>query len=397
MDVLTSGSADNLFAANSNHSGQMETLATQALNTGIDKYQQNDYQAAAASFERAYRLSPYSTYAYDATKYAAMAYQALGDTDNAIAAYKQAITTNQTDDRLQLELGNLLYREGRTGEAIEAYEEAVRLYDDATNRYALGQGYLAGDRYSDAESQFNNIISRGGTQSRNGHFGLGQTYRAQEKYDQSIEQFELAMQKDRQFLNAYEEMGYTYADAGQLDQAQNIQELLRDEDEALGALLDAYINKVTQPKIMFAYADSSFPYYQRPKTAVSVMDAYLANADASKSFVMEFQFNKAMDRESVEDITNWTIQRSTESAPGMSYNFGLGVPDTEINPPRFPYDVYWDEKKLTATVRFTISQNATADGTIDPSHIVFSFKGKDADGNSMDADYDQFMGFSGSF
>ena len=48
--------------------------------------------------------------------------------------------------------------------------------------------------------------------------------------------------------------------------------------------LSNHINKATQPKIMFAYAESSFSYYKAPKTGLSVIDEYLANADVGKSF-----------------------------------------------------------------------------------------------------------------
>ncbi|MGD9247107.1 MAG: hypothetical protein PVI60_04060 [Desulfobacteraceae bacterium] len=112
---------------------------------------------------------------------------------------------------------------------------------------------------------------------------------------------------------------------------------------------------------------------------------------------MVFQFNKQMDRESVENIVNWSIERSTESAPGLRYNNGVAPPSTEVNLPFFPTNVYYDENGMTATVLFSLTQNSTADGTIDPSHMVFSFKGQDADGNDMDVNYDQFMGFSKAF
>ena len=42
-----------------------------------------------------------------------------------------------------------------------------------------------------------------------------------------------------------------------------------------------------------------------------------------------------------------------------------------------------------------IEQNENADGTIDPSHIEFSFKGKDKYGLTMNSDFDQVTGFSG--
>jgi tetratricopeptide (TPR) repeat protein len=303
MDAYVAALADNLFSAAGNRWEGMETLANQALNNGIGKYQNKDYEGAAKDFKRAFGLSPYSDFAYEATKFGSMAYQALGETDQAINVYKRAISVNQTDDRLHLELGNLLFGEERYAEAIDAYEEAVRTYDDPTNRFSLGQAYITTGRYSDAENQFSKIIQRGGIESRNGYFGMGQALKAQKKYSEAIEQFELAIQKDRTFYSAYEEMGYTYADAGQIDEANKIQKYMDDENAAAADLLKAYINKATPPKIMFAYADSSFPYYMAPKTQLSVIDEYLANANAEKSFTMEFQFNKEMDRESVGTLS----------------------------------------------------------------------------------------------
>lgn len=398
MDANIAALVDNLFSATDLQWTGLESLANQALTNGINKFQDQDYEGAAKAFKRAFGLSPNSSFAYEATRYASISYQMVGDTGNAIRAYETAIEVNQTDDRLQLELGNLYYGQNRYGEAIEAYEEAVRLYDDSTNRFSLGQGYIAAGRYQDAENQFDKIIDRGGLESRNGYFGMGQSLRAQKQYDKAIDMFERAVSVDREFFGAYEEIGYTYADAGKMDDANEIKDYLYDKGaDTSAALLSGYIQKMTSPKIMFAFADSTFPYYQIPQTDLSVIDSYLANADATKSFSMVFQFNKDMDPESVENITNWNIERSTESAPGMRYNHGRAVPSTEVSPPLFPSSVYYDRDAMTATVRFSLTQNSTADGTIDPSHMVFAFKGKDADDNDMDTNYDQFMGFSKSF
>ena len=247
------------------------------------------------------------------------------------------------------------------------------------------------------ETQFKKIIQRGGYESRNGYYGLGQTYSAQEKYSEAISQFERAVQKDKSFYSAYAEMGYTYADAGEMDKAKEISGFLESKDASLSATLDGYISKATKPKILFAYADSTFPYFSMPNTQISTIDSYLANAGTQQTFTMTFQFNKAMDRASVENNFNWTINRSKESQPGMRYNNGLPVAPTETNLPPYPTNVTYDADKFIATVRFNIYQNANADGTIDPSHIVFSFSGSDDDGNDMDFGYDQYMGFSGSF
>jgi tetratricopeptide (TPR) repeat protein len=397
MDDLFSIFADSIFSSANNQSTKLEALANQALSSGIDKYQNKDFKGAAKDFKRAFGLSPYSDFSYEATKYQSMAYQQLGETGKATDAYKLAIKMNPTDDRLQLDLGNLCFGQEQYGDAITAYETAVRLNDDSTNRFSLGQGYLKAGRYSDAENQFKKIIRRGGQDSRNGYFGLGQTYSAENKYDDAIAQFERAIQKDRTFYSAYSELGFTYADAGKQDKAKEISKLLENKDPGMAQTLNDYISKTTKPKLMFAYADSTFQYFLHPGTKVSSMSSYLTNAGASRSVAMVFQFNKAMDRESVEDIFNWNIERSTESGPGKKYNNGLSVPSTEINLPVYPMSVYYDEDKLTATVRFDITQNGNGDGTIDPSHIMFKFSGIDDDGNQMDTKYDQYMGFSGAF
>jgi tetratricopeptide (TPR) repeat protein len=397
MDDAFSIMSDNLFSANANHATQMESLARQALSGGIERYMAEDYEAAAKDFKRAFGLSPYSDFAYDATKYLSLSYLQLGQPEKAIQAYQKAIDVSPTDDRFQLELGNVLFGEGYYGEAIEAYEAAVRLYDDSNNRFALGQAYLKTERYDDAQHQFEKIIQYGGNFSRNGYYGLAQAYKGQKRYDDAIAQLEIAVSKDRDFYSAYEEMGYTYADAGDLDKAKQMRDFLANKAPDSALLLNNYISEATQPKILFAYANSTFKYFSRPQSSLAILDGYLANADASKTLTMEFQFNKAMDRESIENVLNWTIERSEETGPGSQYNWGLSVPDTEVTIARHPTSIYYDETKLTALLRFNVNQNSDADGTIDPSHIVFSFTGQDMDGNEMHEQYDQYMGFSGSF
>ena len=223
MDVLTAGSVENLFISNTDQSDQMQTLANQALSDGISKYQDGDYEAAAEAFNRAFGLSVYGDYAYEAIKYASTAYQALGDTESAIHVYEKAVKVNSTDDRLFLDMGNLLFAEDRYGEALGAFETAVRLYDDSTNRFSLGQAYLKLERYNEAAFQFEKIAQMGGDYSRNGYYGLGLTYRAQGKYDEAADYFQRAFDEDNEFYEAYAEIGYTYAEAGDMDKAQAIQ------------------------------------------------------------------------------------------------------------------------------------------------------------------------------
>ena len=395
MDDLFAIGAEQLFAINASQAEQMTTLSNQALSSGIDKYVDGDYEGAVVDFKRAFGLDPYSDFAIDAIKYRAMAHQSLGETEKAIDTYEEGLRVHSYRSDLHVALGNLYIGEGRTGEAIESYEAAVRNFDDPNNRFSLGQAYLKAGRYDDALNQFDKVIEND-QYSRNGYYGKGQVYAAQKNYTKAIEQFEQAVRKDDTFYDAYTEMGYAYADSGDRDKAEEIQRFLESEGSSLATLLDAYIGAATKPKILLAYADSKFPYYMPSKTSVSALSSYLENANATQTFNLRFQFNKEMDRDSVENVMNWSITRSDKSGPGMRYNMGLSVPGTEVNISTIPTGVYYDEERMTATVRFDIHQNSDANATIDPSHLLFTFKGEDIDGNAMDPNYDEYMGFSRS-
>lgn len=394
MSLLDAANPTDLFAVASQSSAQLESLAGNALKSAIDKYMNKDYKGAVQEFKRAIGLAPNSSYSADAANYMAQAYIQQGDTENAITAYKTGIRLNSYRDDTHLQLANLYFSEGRSEEAIKEYKEAVRLNPSAGNYYSLGQGYLGAGQYGTAETQFNKVIN---LQPRDpaGYYGLGQAYSYQERYEDALSQFQMAILKDDKFYNAFAEMGYTYADMGMMEEAQTQVDFLDNADPSLASNVSRYMYKVDPPKIYYALAESSFGYSLTNNTSLAALDSYLVNAGASKTFTMIFQFDKQMDRESVENRVNWQISRSTQSGPGQSYNFGMPIPDTEITVQSIPENVYWDETKMMAAVTFRLTQNATADGTIDPSHIEFKFSGKDIYGNSMDADYDQFTGFAG--
>ncbi len=395
MSLLDAANPTDLFAVASQSSAQLESLAGNALKSAIDKYMNKDYKGSVQEFKRAIGLAPNSSYSADAANYMAQAYLQQGDTENAIKAYKTGIRLNSYRDDTHLQLANLYFSEGRPEEAIKEYKEAVRLNPSAGNYYSLGQGYLGAGQYGTAETQFNKVINLQ-PQDPAGYYGLGQAYSQQGRYQEALSQFQMAILKDGKFYNAYAEMGYTYADMGMMEEAQAQVDYLENADPSLASSVSRYMYKVDPPKIMYASADSTFGYSLTNNTSLAALDSYLVNADASKTFTMIFQFDKQMDRESVENRLNWQISRSAQSGPGQTYNFNMPVPETEVTVHPVPENIYWDETKMMATVNFRITQNSTADGTIDPSHLEFKFTGKDIYGNSMDADFDQFMGFSGT-
>jgi tetratricopeptide (TPR) repeat protein len=393
MEVMQRVDAFSLFGAMTQQTNQLESLANSALTSGIDLYMKKNYEGAIKAFRRSVGLAPASPHSVSASNYMANAYLKLNDVEGAIKAYKTSINLDPFRDDTHITLGNLYYSQGRYVDAEKEYLDAVRLNPNDNNYYALGQVYLSQERLLDAEKQFEKV-ERLSPEKPNGKFGLGLTRSKQGRHLEAIGLFEDAIGIKNDFYDAYAEMGYAYADIGKMDKAQKLADFLEDKAPELSDTLSRYMYKTDPPKIMFAWSSSTFPFKATNRKQVGDIDAYLQNAGASKSFTMEFLFDKEMDRASVESIYNWSIKRSTLNGPGKAYNFGLPIPDTEINMPHYPDSVYYDVDKQTAVLRFTLTQNESANGTIDPSHIEFVFKGKDAYGLKMDPKADQFTGFS---
>ena len=392
MDLVNSVAAENIFISTASQQSQLEELANRALSNGIDLYMRKDYEGAAKEFQRSIGLAPQSQHSVDASNYMANAYLQLNQTEKAIKAYKTSISLNPYRDDTHIMLGNLYFSEKRYKESENEYKEAIRLNPTENNYYSLGQAYLELGQYNDAENQFN-TVKRLAPDSPNGNYGLGLAYSRQGRFEDAIHQFKEAIGIENELYDAYAEMGYAYADLGQIDKAQEQVDYIEQERPDLAQMLSLYVYKVDPPKFMFAYS-TDFMYLKSVKTQVSALDSYLENANTSKTFTMKFSFSKEMDRDSVEDRFNWKIGRASGSGPGQAYNFGLPVPSTEISIPPYPDHVFYDSEASTATIYFTIHQNASADGTIDPSHIEFKFNGEDRYGFTMDPERDQFSGFS---
>jgi tetratricopeptide (TPR) repeat protein len=393
MELFGVGNID-IFSATIQQPAQLESLANNALSKGIDRYRQQDYEGAIREFRRSIGLAPNSTHSTSASSYMANAYMALGDTKGAIKAYKDAIHRSPDRDDIYNSLGNLYFSEGRYDEAAETYEKAVKIYSSSDNHYALGQAYLNAGRHSEADREFNTVL-RMEPDKPAGYYGRGLNFSKQGRYEDAILQFREAVRIDPKFYDGHAEMGYAYADLGEMDEAQRIVDILEPMAPDLADTVSRHMYKVDPPKFMFSFANEGFNYMMPWKTPLSALDVYLATPNAEKTFKMVFQFDKEMDRESVENVFNWHIGRSTQSGPGLAYNYGFPVPDTEVTLPPIPKSVYYDADNLTATVYFDVRQNTAGDGTIDAAHIEFQFTGEDAYGYKMNPKYDQFMGFSG--
>jgi tetratricopeptide (TPR) repeat protein len=339
MELFDAGfDPSTVFVSVAQQQRQLESISNAALNSGITHFQNARYKEAAADFARAVALSPASPHAVTSAEYQANAYIKLGRVDKAVRAYETAAGLDPQSDTSLVKLGNLFYTEERYKEAETAYQKAVAINPNATNRYSLGQAYLQTGNTIGAEREFGEV-ARLIPDEPNGYFGLGLTYAKQERYDKAVGLFERAIEKDPEFFSTYLELGITLADAGRIDDAIEQFNLLLERVDALADQLSRYIYKVDKPKLMFANAASSLTYTLPMRTQLSVLDAYLETAGAAKDFTMMFQFDKQMSRDSVENVYNWAIGRADGSEPGNRYNFGLPVDDTEAALPSFPTHV----------------------------------------------------------
>jgi len=375
-------------------SNGLESLANAALQRGITSYTNGDYEGAVKDFKRAVGLGRNSTYGVESAQYLAMSYLQLGDTDNAIKAYQTAIQINPNRDDSHVTLGNVYFSQKKYEEARVEYAEATRINPSIVNRYSLGQAYTELGRYAEAENQYSEI-QRLAPEQAGGYLGMGSTLSRQGRYEDAIGQFEEAISRNSDLYDAYAQIGYAYADMGDMENAQKmVSHLEKVEQTDLADTLSRYMYKVDPPKMVFAHSSSTFLFSMGMGTPLVALNSYLMNADASNTFSMTIQFDKAMDRESVENPLNWQIGRAAGAGPGQSYNYGLRIPATEVKPKGIPDAVTYDPENLTATVFFTIKQNSGANGTIDPSHIEFKFSGTDIYGQKMNPKFDQFSGFN---
>ncbi len=399
MDIFNV-SSDSLFTFSAQNNAQKETFSQRMLSTGLDQFASKQYELAIGNFKRAVSMAPTSDAALNAYDYMARAQLTQGDTEAAIASYTKALKIAPKRDDLHMQLGKIFTTLDRYDEAREQYELAVKYNPSAANRYALGQGYLGAGQFSDAIQQFEQVRQQGPKEPF-GYFGLGQAYARQGDHNAAIRAFQSAIAIQYDYLDAYSEMGYAFVDSGQMDQANDVVDALNTmspNDTSLANSLSQYIYEKARPKMTSVYTSDLYsPFISSlgPRTSLNGLSSYLANAGDEHTFAMVFQFNKPMDFASVENVFNWSIARASGTGRADGYNYDMMLPASEVTPPPRPMAVYYNRQEQTATVLFNLRQNETANGTLDPSHINFTFNGKDAVGLSMDKSADMYSGFSG--
>ena len=396
MKLLDGVGVSNLFSLSADQEAKREGVARNALRGAVDAFQKKNYDEALSKFKQAAAIAPRSAATATAYNFMAQIYQTKGDLDSAIGVAKKAVEIDSKNLDTQLALGNLYILNKQPDEARAVYEKALQIDAGASTRYYLGQAYMQSGDYGNAEAQFNKIKELQ-PNSPYGDFGLGQTYAKQGRYDEAIKAFEAAISRKSDYWEAYAEIGYAYVDSGNFDQAKEIATQLSNQykQDVLSLSLGAYILQKTPPKMDARLSTGTFLASLTQGTALPVLGAGLTTPNAQQLTSIVFAFDQAMDRSSVENVLNWSISRATGPNLANTYNFGGPISSTEVQLPGTPVSVYYDSLNRTATVYFNIYQNATGNGTIDPSHTKFTFNGVGANGIKIGSTANDYTGFSG--
>jgi tetratricopeptide (TPR) repeat protein len=315
----------------------------------------------------------------------------LSRTDDAIKACRQAIGLDPTNDNYHVNLGNIYFSLGRYDDARLEYNEAVKHDPTSTlNWYSLGQAYMQTGNYAGAEQAFKTVNAYSPGEAT---FALGQIYHLMGRYDDAVAELKSAISVDKDFGYAYLEIGYVYADLKEFEKAQEQVSILSSIDQSLALELSSYIYLQKSPQILAAYS-TDFTSTGGPGTEVSDLDPSLGEPNASKYFTMHFIFSKTMDASTVASPAYWNITRANGENRGGVYNWGLPLAPTEVSVSPIPVSVVYHPDSQTADVIFKITQNASGDGTLDPSHLVFKFQGLDVYGEAMDPAADEYSSIS---
>ena len=381
--------ADALASVYQDVQGQRAQLAQYAIQKAAGYLQENKNDEAIKEFKKALAFDPQNATAHT---YIGKIYQSQGKTAEAIKEFKSVVQNDRTSVTARNNLGNAYLQAKQYADAEKEFKTAARM--DPINPladYTLGILYTQTESYGKAEAQFNKV-AKISPRDGNVFYALGALFNKTGRSEEAVKNLEKALTLKKDFPAANFELGSAYANLGDEDKAQEQLSILKTKDSNLYNSLSSILNK---PKMV--YMDStnnkSFNQLLGPRTPLWMLDPTLMDANASKKVTVAIQFSNEMDIASIMNPANWEISRANNTEGGY-YNSYMPTTSREVSIPKRPYSVTYDPTTQQASVTFTVQQNENGDATIDPSHLVFKFSGKDADGRQMDTGGDQIDGYA---
>lgn len=382
--------ADAFASITQNIQAQRSQVALYALNKAATYWSANKTDEAIKEFKKVLAYDPQNTDAYASL---GKIYQGKGNTAEAIKYFKTAVQLDRTSVTAHNNLGNAYLQAKQYTDAEKEFKASAKM--DPINPladYTLGILYTQTDRFGEAETQFNKVAK---ISPRDGNvpYSLGVLFNKMGRPEDAAKQLEKALMLKKDFPAANYELGAAYEKMGEIDKAAEQLSILDAKQSSFANDLSYILNK---PKMVYMDAANNKGFNQLlgARTPLWMLDpTLLTTPDSSKKVSVAIQFNNKMDIASIMNPANWEISRA-KSTEGGYYNSSMPTNSTEVTIPKRPFSVIYNPETQQASVTFTVQQNASGDATIDPSHLVFKFSGKDAAGRSMDTTGDQIDGYA---
>ena len=383
MASLFDSSSDPLAALTQDTSGQRAQLAQYTIMRAASYLQNNRTDDALKEFKKALVFDSQNS---TALTYVGKLNLAKGNNAEAIKAFKTIVRSQPGSVDAHMNLANAYLQDKQYTSSEKELKTAARL--DPTNPlpdYTLGLQYSNTGRLNEAESQFRKV-QKISPKDGNVYYALGMVNNKQGRAEDAAKNLEKALSMKKNFPAANFELGVAYNTLGRSDDAKKQLTALQQAGSPQAKDLKFIIEK---PQMLFMDADTSRNFNQilGPSTPLWMLDTSLFTPSASSKVSVAIQFSNNMDMTSVMDPSNWQISRASSTDAGF-YTSGAH----EAFVPTTPLFISYNPDTNQANVTFSIKQNAAGNATIDPSHLVFKFSGKDAAGRSMDTAADQIDG-----
>ncbi|MCK7513874.1 MAG: tetratricopeptide repeat protein [Desulfobacterales bacterium] len=290
-----------------------------------------------------------------------MSYLQLDEPEEAVKAYQTALEIDRYRDDLRVKLGNLYFSQGKYEDARTQYAEAVRLNPSTVNRYSLGQAYIELGRYARCRGPVRRNPAHQPRAGRRlpGHGADLQPQRETRGRPAAVRRRRSA--RDPGLYDAYAQKGYTYADMGDMENAQKMVDYLgtRSTRPTLADTLSRYMYKVDPPEnAVRRCPSSSFHFSMGKGTPLVALNSYLANPGASETLTIDDPVRQEHGPGFDRERRQLADQPRDRRGAGASLQLRPArIPPTEVRLAAIPSAVAWDEDNLTATVYFKIRQN----------------------------------------
>ncbi len=186
------------------------------INLGAVYREQNRLQEAIQAYKTALTLKPDIA---DTHYNLGIAYGKLGQVDEAIQAYKTALTLKPDIVDAHYNLGLIYYKQGRLSEAIMALEKAVQIQPDfALAHNILGNAYQMLNRLEESIQEYKTALNLR-PDLADAHNNLGIAYGKLGRLDEAVQTYKTALTLKPDYADAHYNLGLIYYKQGKLSES----------------------------------------------------------------------------------------------------------------------------------------------------------------------------------